>query len=80
MSYGPFGSVIVEFLTELPSMENELDALLASADAESQQLAAELEGTPTFDLHCFTGQSLKGTCYSMFFCDIIVLVMLIEGK
>ncbi len=47
MSYEPFGSVIVEFLTEPPSMEDELDALLASADAEIQQLAAELEGTPT---------------------------------
>ena len=47
-----FCESITKFLTEAPSMEDELDELLASVSPEISllQLATELGETPTFDL------------------------------
>ena len=47
-----FCESITKFLTEAPSMEDELDELLASISPEISllQLATELGETPTFDL------------------------------
>ena len=54
-----FFESITKFLTEAPSMEDELDELLASVSPEISllQLATELGETPTFDLQLYPSRT-----------------------